>query len=356
VKAAAVRVLIVDDSAVARGVLAAAMRAQPDIHLVGTAIHGEAGLRVLHRHPVDVVILDVEMPVLDGLATLARIAEEFPDVRVIMASALTGAGAEVTVRALQLGAADCIAKPQTGDPGENIRRIAAQLVPLVKALGAVRPRPASPSTSARRAQALLPAAGRSVPEIIVMGASTGGPKAVTTVLSALPGDLMLPVLLVQHMPPLFTATVARHLGRDTRRPSREAADGAIIEPGSIYVAPGDRHLLIERRGERLVSVLDDGPPEHYCRPSVNPLFRSAASSCGEGVLAVVLTGMAEDGLEGARRVVERGGRVIAQDEATSVVWGMPGAVVRHGLCDCVLPVDQIGPAIEHLCRQPARQP
>lgn len=354
-----VRVLIVDDSAVVRGLLVHALGSDPQIHVVATAMHGDAALRTLRREPVDVVILDVEMPVMDGLTALPHILSEFPEVRVIMASAATTEGAETTIHALALGAAECIAKPVAGSTSASVAQLVQHLVPLVKSLG--RAVEAIPKTRVEnqsangnvRTSAPNLLRGRTspgvTPTVLVVGASTGGPNALSNLLKEIPTDFALPILIVQHMPALFTPMLAKHLERDGGRPCREAVDGGAIQPGNTYVAPGDFHMLIEKRGDRMVTLLNQAAPEHYCRPSVNPLFRSAAEWYGRGVLAVMLTGMGDDGIEGVREVVSRGGRVIAQDEATSVVWGMPGAVVRERLADEVLPLGGIAEGILRAC-------
>ena len=353
----AIRVLVVDDSAVVRGLLARAVQQDSDLELVGTAMHGEAALSQMRRMTTDIVVLDVEMPVMDGITTLQRIQVEFPRVRVIMASALTSEGADITCRALALGAAGCIAKPVTSKLSDSIDQLTRELVPLIKALKPANPAPVGHSTA-------RPAPGSSAdtprsratrgpiqvpPRVLVIGSSTGGPQALRGVLTALPVDFPLPILIVQHMPPLFTPMLAKHLGIDTRRPCEEGANLHPVLSGHTYVAPGDYHMELERRDNVLVTRLTQAAPEHYCRPSVNPLFRSAANVFGSAVLAVMLTGMGEDGLEGSRTIVEAGGRLIAQDEASSVVWGMPGAVVRAGLAHEVLPLAQIGPRILRAC-------
>jgi two-component system chemotaxis response regulator CheB len=342
--------MIVDDSAVVRGLLAKALESESTIAIAGTAMHGEAALRLLRKLPVDVVILDVEMPVMDGLTALPMILEEFPGVRVIMASALTFEGAETSVQALALGAAACIAKPVANSTSASIDQLSRELVPLVKAL--VKPEPASPSASAlgMKGPSRRPMSA-STPAVVVIGTSTGGPAALSLVLRGLSADFPLPILIVQHMPPLFTPMLAKHLQQDGGRPCTEAVDGAPIQRGHTYVAPGDFHLYVDKQGARLVTGLNQAPPEHYCRPSVNPLFESAAQWYGRGVLAVMLTGMGEDGIEGTRKVVELGGTVIAQDQASSVVWGMPAAVVREELADQVLPLDCVAAGILRLCHQ-----
>ena len=310
-------------------------------------MHGELALTWLRKNPVDVVILDVEMPVMDGLTALEHIQREFPSVHVIMASSLTFQGAETTVKALALGAAGCIAKPAARNASESIEHLVRELVPLVKALGGAR---AAATSSAATPSVKLKRSGPVVePQIVVIGASTGGPKALSQVLSGLPQDFPLPILLVQHMPPLFTPMLAKHIEADTGRPCQEAVDGGRIERHRTYVAPGDYHMVIDKRGDHMVTLLNQTPPEHYCRPSVNPLFRTAAEWYGKTVLGVMLTGMGDDGIEGTGLLVERQGHMIAQDEATSVVWGMPGAVARAGLAHEILPLSQIASAIERIC-------
>lgn len=348
-----IRVLIVDDSAVVRGLLARVIESDPEIKLAGTAMHGQAALATLQKQPVDVVVLDVEMPVMDGLTALAEIQKHHPGVKVIMASGLTYDGAETTVRALALGAAGCIAKPTGTSMSDSINQVAKELIPLVKALGASKKSALPPAIQGRMSGLLPPTAPRRnscvPPNLLIIGTSTGGPQALRVVLTALPSDFPLPILIVQHMPPLFTPMLAKHIAQDTRRPCVEGSQHAVIEPGHTYVAPGDYHMEVTKRGDRMCLVLNQNPPEHYCRPSVNPLFRTAAEWYGAGVLAVMLTGMGEDGIEGSHDVIQRGGTLIAQDEASSVVWGMPGAVVRAGLAHEILPLTSVAPAILRRC-------
>jgi two-component system chemotaxis response regulator CheB len=341
-----IQVLIVDDSAVVRGLLVRALSGAPDVDVIGTAMHGESALRMLRKQPADVVILDVDMPVMDGLTALPQILAEFPRTRVVMASALTSEGAEISVKALALGAAGCIAKPTASSVSQSIEQLVRDLVPLVKALGESCDEPDPPLRSLNRLPRLSISAR---PDIVVIGSSTGGPNALAKVIAGLGPDFPCPVLIVQHMPPTFTPMLARHLQHDGGRPCGEARHGELIDPGRTYVAPGDFHLSINRDGRQMITVLDQSPPEHFCRPSVNPLFRSAATWFGPRVLAVMLTGMGDDGIEGTQQIVTRGGTVIAQDEASSVVWGMPGAVVREGLAHHVLPLKSIAHTIRSLC-------
>jgi two-component system, chemotaxis family, protein-glutamate methylesterase/glutaminase len=337
----AIRVLLVDDSAVVRGMLTRVLEADPDIRVAGSAMHGRMALDWLRRHPVDVVVLDVEMPVLDGLQTLLQLQSEFPQLPVIMASSMTVKGAETTVRALKLGAAGCIAKPRTGSVQASMQQLATELNPLVKTLGARRPVGEIAGAAARTPREAGTTPDDSTYHIVVIGASTGGPNALTRVLTRLPEDFTLPICIVQHMPPTFTPLLAAHLEKDTGRPCREAIAGELLQSGRMYVAPGDYHLSLCRQHGRILTMLDHGSQQHYCRPSVNPLFQTASRLYGAAVLAVMLTGMGEDGLEGAREVVARNGYLIAQDKASSVVWGMPGAVVRERLAHRVLPLDEI---------------
>lgn len=345
------RVLICDDSAVVRGLLTKAVETDPGIEVAGTAMHGEAALLWLSRHSVDVMICDVEMPVMDGLETLRNINQSFSGLPVIMASALTYAGGEATVKALALGAAACVAKPQASSAAESIRQLSIDLVPLVIELGnaarkAVTP-PTSPSISAYKPK-------RITPEVLVIGSSTGGPRALEQVLMDIPSAFTPPILIVQHMPPLFTPMLARHLAQDTSHPCQEGSDGIEILKNNVYVAPGDSHMVLERTSGQLSLALTHGAPVHFCRPSVNPLFQSAARVCGENVLALMLTGMGSDGLEGTEEIANGGGYVIAQDEASSTVWGMPGAITRAGLAHQVLPLRDIGSTIAKLCRTPSQ--
>ncbi|MBT6154107.1 MAG: chemotaxis response regulator protein-glutamate methylesterase [Planctomycetaceae bacterium] len=341
-----IQVLVVDDSAVVRGLIARALETDPAITVAGTAMHGEAALTWMRKHPVDVVILDVEMPVMDGLTALGCIQSEFPRVKVIMASALTQEGAETTVKALALGAADCIAKPVSNSTADSISQLLEELAPLVKALG--RHTPERSHARSTRVASHRNSDHHAAPLAVVIGTSTGGPNALTSLLTALPTDFPLPILIVQHMPPTFTPMLAKHLGQDTGRPCIEAIDGGLIERGHTYVAPGDYHLFVDKQEDHMVTRLNQGPKEHYCRPSVNPLFESAAEWYRKSLLAVMLTGMGDDGIEGTRKIVASGGQVIAQDEESSVVWGMPGAVVNENLAQSVLPLEEIASAILEL--------
>lgn len=349
-----IRVLVVDDSAVVRGLLTRALSADASIVVAGSAHNGKVALEWLRKNPAEVVVLDVEMPVLGGLETLQLLRAEFPKIAVVMASALTVRGGEITLRALSLGAAGCIAKPQSSSMQESIQQVVRELVPLVKALGAKALGGKAPTPAAGRPAVRSSKSGPHVPpRLVVIGTSTGGPNALMAVLGGLPADFKLPILIVQHMPATFTPILARHIEQTARRPCREGTEGEAVKPGTTYVAPGGFHMALSRQDDDLKIHLNQNPPECFCRPSVNPLFRSAADTCGRALLSVILTGMGEDGLEGSKKIVQVGGHLIAQDEATSVVWGMPGAVVHAGLAHQILPLPQIAPAIARHCMQGA---
>lgn len=353
-----VRVLLVDDSAVIRRLLRDTLSEDPDIEVVATAPNGKIALDKLPLVQPDVVVLDIEMPVMNGLETLPRIRDYSATLPVIMFSTLTTHGGQATLDALALGATDYVAKPSnSGGVAEGIERVRTELVPKVKALGgrhtrpvARVPLPPAPSSSLRprglpeppvRAPARPPRTARQPIAAVVIGVSTGGPKALTEVVPRLPSDFPVPVLIVQHMPPLFTKALADRLDSQSALRVTEAADGMAVRAGEVLVAPGDRHMIAARDGASVVVRLTDDPPEHSCRPAVDPLFRSAATVWGGAVLAVVMTGMGHDGCIGAGVIAEHGGVVLAQDEASSVVWGMPGFVVKAGLADAVVPLGDL---------------
>ena len=341
-----VRVMICDDSAVIRSLIARALEAGPEIEVVASVANGALAIESLRRVPADVVLLDVEMPVMDGLTALPLLLQVDPTIRIIVASALTSAGASTAIKAIQAGAADCLHKPQA----DTRDSFAHDLRTRVLALGRRKlGQPVAPSAvrAAVPPIQLRPAARRS-PLLLAVGSSTGGPQALFTLFGGLSRRLMQPIVVTQHMPPLFTRSLAEHLARLGHRPCVEAEDGMPLLPDRVHVAPGNRHLLVEAAGDRLVARIVDTPPVNSCRPSVDPMLRSAVEACRGRVLAVILTGMGRDGAAGARCVVEAGGAVLAQDEASSVVWGMPGAVVRDGLCHAVLPLDRLAAKVSEL--------
>ena len=348
-----IRVLLVDDSAVVRGALGAIIDKEPDLCVATTATNGAMALTALRHTAVDVVLLDVEMPEMDGLTALPLILQEFPSVRVIMASSLTHKSASVTMQALAAGAVDYITKPSARG-GTALGAMASEIVAKVRGIGraAVKRSTQTRAESAPRQRnvAVLAAdTSDAPPRLLAIAASTGGPNAIADVLTALPQDFPLPIVVTQHMPPVFTALLAQRLGRDARRECVEAADRMSLKGGMVYVAPGDYHLtIVTHEGAPLIR-LSQGPPENHCRPAADVMLRSAANVYGASVLAVVLTGMGEDGRRGCEAVRARGGRVIVQDEATSVVWGMPGAVATAGLANWVLPLTEVASRIQSIC-------
>ena len=339
-----VRVLVVDDSVVSRMIVSEAVSSDPDLEVAGTAGDGQAALdRVAELRP-DIVVLDVEMPVLDGLEALKALRARDRKLPVVMLSSLTSKGASTTVDALTYGASDYVTKPSTGSRAESVAALQRELLPKLKAL-------AARGSGPRPAPALLPRTRTGPVDAVVIGISTGGPNALAAMLPDLPADLGVPVLVVQHMPPLFTAMLAQRLDNLSALPVREAQGAEDVSAGGVWIAPGGRHLVVERHdGPPRLSLLDT-PPENSCRPAVDVLFRSAARAYGPRLLAVVMTGMGQDGYAGSRVVREAAGRVLAQDEETSVVWGMPRYIAESGLADAVLPLDRIAGEITRLVRR-----
>ena len=342
-----IRILVVDDSAVIRKVLCESLSVDPAIEVAATAANGHIALSKIAQLNPDLVTLDVEMPVMNGLETLAKIREIQPKLPVIMFSTLTERGAASTLEALALGASDYVTKPSnTGSPAEAANRVRAELLPKIKALCGRREAAAprfSPAAAPIRTTARPAIAPRI--DVLAMGTSTGGPNALGVVVPMLPADLPVPVVIVQHMPPIFTRLLAERLSANSKLRVREGEAGKLLEPGTVWIAPGNYHLVIERHGPGFYIGLNQEPHENSCRPAVDVLFRSVARSYGAHVLGAVMTGMGADGLIGSRLIREGGSEVIVQDEATSVVWGMPGAVAAAGEADGIYALDQLGPEI-----------
>jgi two-component system, chemotaxis family, protein-glutamate methylesterase/glutaminase len=341
-----ISVLVVDDSVVVRRLIVDALEADPGIRVVGTAANGRIALSKIENLAPDLVTLDIEMPELDGVGTLRELRRTNRTLPVIMFSTLSVAGATATLEALDAGATDFVTKPSNvGSFDESRRMIREQLIPKIHSLGRRTRRPAAGPPPVARPGATAATARPRIPgrvSAITIAASTGGPDALTTVLSRLPATLPVPVLVVQHMPPVFTRMFAERLDRCCAVTVVEATDGTPVRPGAVYLAPGDYHLTVTGRAGSPVTRLTQGPPENSCRPAADVLFRSVAEVYGGGALTVVLTGMGQDGMRGAERLRAAGAEVVAQDQATSVVWGMPGAVVGAGLADAVLPLAEIG--------------
>jgi two-component system chemotaxis response regulator CheB len=359
--------MVVDDSVVIRGLISRWIASEPDMVVAATLRTGLDAVNQIERINPDVAVLDIEMPELDGISALPQLLAKKRNLIIIMASTLTRRNAEISFKALSLGASDYIPKPESTreqaaaetfhhDLIQKIRSLGAKVrrsapahasPPLAPGLersreAAARPQPAP----AAQSQLLRRPFSMQAPRALVIGSSTGGPQALMTLVAEIgPVIDRFPVLITQHMPPTFTTILAEHLARTSRRPAHEAIDGEIVKAGTIYLAPGGRHMRVVRHGADVAIALDDGPPVNFCKPAVDPLFTSATEIWQGGVMAVVLTGMGSDGAKGGKEVVAAGGSVIAQDEATSVVWGMPGAAANAGICAAVLPLNQIAPKL-----------
>ena len=349
-----IRVLVVDDSVVIRRLITHALEEDRELEVVGVAANGLIALQRIPQLNPDVLTLDIEMPEMDGLETLRRVRCAYPHLRVIMFSTLTERGAAVTLEALTLGADDYVTKASNeGSLDRSMAHLRQELIPKLKQFFHF-PAQSRAATMARAQNAgalFLPRVkpvwqgSRVHPRVVVIGVSTGGPTALAAILPQLPLGFQLPVLIVQHMPALFTRLLAERLHTSCRLPVEEACQGARVNAGNILIAPGDFHLRVCLSGGTVQVRLDQSPPQNFCRPAVDALFSSIAETYGGAVIAVILTGMGHDGLHGAEILRARGASILAQDEASSVVWGMPGAVVNAGLADCVLPLDQIVPEI-----------
>lgn len=357
-----INVLVVDDAVVVRRIVTDILSSEPGIRVVGTAANGRIALQKLTQLQPDIVTLDIEMPELNGLDTLRELRKTHPKLPVIMFSTLTGRGTAETIDALSRGASDYVTKPaNVGSVAMAQQRIREELIPKIKALcGRAHPplpstgvrRPASAPVAPSRAQVAVPprpAGAASGPAVVVIGVSTGGPNALAVVLPQIPKEFPLPIAVVQHMPPMFTTLLAERLNQQCAITVVEAKGGEVLAPGVAYLAPGNFHLVLQRRGTQVVTALQQEPPENSCRPSVDVLFRSAAQVYGTDVLGVVLTGMGQDGLRGSEVICGHGGHVVVQDEATSVVWGMPGFVAHAGLADRVLPLSDVAIEVVRRC-------
>jgi two-component system, chemotaxis family, protein-glutamate methylesterase/glutaminase len=338
-----IKVMIVDDSAVFRGLWSRILKTHPNIEVVTAAIDGQSALDAAKNHEIDVILLDIEMPGLTGLQVLPLLLKEKPKAKVIMASSLTREGSSATLDALALGATDFLPKPKGIQDPKVIEDVSRDLIDKILALG-------KKSEPKKKSEPLAPSLKVKgfYPKLLVLGSSTGGPNALSVFFKSLK-KVQVPILIVQHMPAEFTKMLSERLGKESGIPSKEAQEGEILQPRTIYVAPGDFHMQVVLNGtKQWVVKLNQEKPEHFCRPAVDQLFRSVAEFCQKDILAVILTGMGEDGKVGCQKIRERAGVVIAQDEATSVVWGMPGAVVKAGAADYVLPLDKIAAKVEEL--------
>lgn len=357
-----IRVLIVDDTVVMRRLIAEVLARDEEIEVVGSAPNGAIALQKLTQVNPDLVTMDVEMPEMNGVETVRRLRLTHPKLPVIMFSTLTTRGAATTLDALGAGATDYVSKPtNVSNAEECIRRLTTELVPKIKVHCQRLCRPVAEGDNTifmrRVRSAANPPPARPTPvEIVALGTSTGGPNALAEVFRHFSAGLPVPMVIVQHMPPLFTAMLAERLGRASSLPVHEGQHGQPLQPGHAYLAPGGSHMEVRRVDRQMQLLLHQGPPENSCRPAVDVLFRSVAETHGSGALAVVMTGMGADGLRGCQQIHEHGGRILTQDEATSVVWGMPGYIARSGLAEAVLPLTEIGPAILQRLRPAAAPP
>lgn len=350
-----IKVLVADDSVVIRKMLSDTMSEDPAIEVVGTASNGSICLKKIPIVKPDIVTLDIEMPEMNGLEALEKIRKEWPNLPVIMFSTLTLGGATATLDALAKGATDYVTKPSniTG-LDQGIEAIRNELILKIKALcseaagldipnNLPKPKPLviQPKDPARAPESKT----LHRVDVVTIGVSTGGPNALALLIPALPADFPVPMVIVQHMPPYFTQLLAERLNSESDVTVLECRSGTVLQPGHVYIAPGDHHMVVEQNKDDVVAILNQKPQENFCRPSADVLFRSVAKVFGRNALAVVLTGMGHDGTDGCQHIQDRGGQVIVQDEATSVVWGMPGFVVKGKLADKVLPLDQMAEEI-----------
>jgi two-component system chemotaxis response regulator CheB len=340
------RVLIVDDSAVIRYAVSRILAEHDDIEVVGSAINGEMAVKDVKRYDPDIVILDIEMPVMDGITALPLILKEKPDVRVLIFSALSARGAEISIRALTLGATECLLKPSgdsissAKDFQNDLVRTVRSIFPRSKPKAVLSDEPVSKIQKNKTKISLHSGKSLFPPKIIAIGSSTGGPKVLMELLVGLK-NLPVPIVITQHMPQTFTALLAEHITKNCSVPCSEGHEGDVLKPGHAYIAPGGYHMTFKKIDEGTVIHLTEDPPENFCRPSVDPMLRSLSSIYGNKILCAILTGMGSDGLKSCTDLVEQGGQVIAQNEETSIVWGMPGAVAKAGICSAVLPISGI---------------
>jgi len=356
------RVMVVDDSVVIRGLISRWIASEPDMVVAASLRTGLDAVNQLERINPDIAVLDIEMPELDGISALPLMLAKKRNLIIIMASTLTRRNAEISFKALALGASDYIPKPESTRVATAADIFHHDLIQKIRSLGAklrrkgLAPSPAldrmrelSPRTAMANPDLLRRAFGTQAPRALLIGASTGGPQALMTLVAQLgPVIDRFPVLITQHMPPTFTTILAEHLARSSHRPAHEGVDGEIVKVGQIYLAPGGRHMRVARQGGEVTIALDDGAPGNFCKPAVDPLFTSAIDVWQGGVLALLLTRMGSDGTRGGKEIVAAGGSVVAQDEASSVVWGMPGAAAHAGICAAVLPLDQIAAKLVRL--------
>ncbi len=359
-----IRVMIVDDSAVMRGIVSRWVDEEGGIEIVARHANGELAVNDIAGIKPDVVILDIEMPVMDGLTALPLLLKNCPSTKILMASTLTRRNAEVSLKALSLGAIDYVPKPDGNAGITTSTTFRRELIDKVKAVcgknqytNAVVHKAPSAFTPSGGAEGVassefnLRPFSRVLPRILAIGSSTGGPQALVKVMEVIAGDVeKIPVVITQHMPPTFTTIFAEHISRVAGRLAKEGEEREEVIPGGIYVAPGGKHMILKAQGGKTVIHLDDGPEVNFCKPAVDPMFESVSKIYNSAVLSLVLTGMGQDGAVGAGVITDAGGSCIAQDQATSVVWGMPGATANMGNASAVLPLDEIGPKVNKIVK------
>lgn len=360
------RVMLVDDSSVIRGLLSRWLSADPAIEIVASVGNGQVAVNSIERTDPEIVVLDIEMPIMDGMTALPLILKAKPDVQVLMSSTLTQKNAEVSIKAMSLGASDYIPKPTTNREVISSQSFQSEIIEKIKSL-AIAKRKILGHSLYKEAKASMPAIEQDVksaankipdlrkasltpPKIIGVGSSTGGPQALLKFINGIKENLTVPVVITQHMPAAFTKILAGHLSKASGLECIEAIDNTPLENGKVYIAPGDHHMIVVEENDKKYLKLNQDPPENFCRPAVDPMFRSLSNLYGPAVLGIILTGMGQDGLKGSKMVVENGGTIIAQNEETSVVWGMPGAVSEAGICNAILPLDEIGGKVKRLVK------
>ena len=360
-----IRVMLVDDSAVIRGLISKMITPDPEITIVASVADGAQAVKRMDRCDIDVIVLDIEMPVMDGLTALPKLIEADPNVKIVMASTLTEKNADISLKALEAGAADYIPKPTSTSQIAGASNFRQDLLEKIKILGATARRDAGrplPKTTTRTIQAptgapvkpdtsaslyskpvtLRPSTNAQSPKILAIGSSTGGPQALLELFKGLKPTIGVPVVITQHMPPTFTRILSEHITKATDWTCTEAEEGEVLKPNQAYIAPGDYHMEVIESSNGPCLRMNQDPPVNFCRPAVDPMLKSVVKVFGARVLTAILTGMGNDGLDGGKVVIEAGGTLIAQDEASSVVWGMPGAVATAGICSAILPLTQLG--------------
>jgi len=359
-----IRVLVVDDTAIYRKVVSNVLVDAPGIEVVGTAPNGKIALQKIEQLKPDILTLDLEMPEMDGLEVLRQLKAQNSSVGAIMLSAFTADGADTTVKALELGAFDFVLKPTSGSIEESNAILKRELCPKINAFASTRcirgilsGKPSSaapvqatavkpPDVVQRMTGIATGAAGK--PKVVVLGISTGGPQSLTQMLPQLPADLPTPILIVQHMPPMFTKSLADDLNKKCALSVSEAHNGQLVQPGHIIIAPGGKQMKVRKSQDNIIICITDDPPENSCKPAVDYLFRSVAHTFGGRALGVIMTGMGNDGALGCRLLKRNGAPILTQDEATCVVYGMPKQPVDEGLADVIVPLDRIADEITRL--------